>query len=265
MDVLPLEKQFARMGARVEVESPRDRFRARFGIDIQTDKRGEYFSIEVPEDEPVELQTLEVRPDMRHLLLMVRREDNSAGSSLEKYLCGHDERHWFVAGVETGGVSSVVAAMESLRPAGLSFVVERQVRRAKNRLKRKNEAFVRQGEWFFLPAPAFRAKEFLILRHEPLSRGDGGKPHWCEELYRDGGTPVYVCDKHPRGVMVEAYRKIIERNYDARNWNWRLMRMNAQVYARGRVSHPDHKTIKLPFWHRVFMNDEHRRGVVFLD
>ena len=57
----------------------------------------------------------------------------------------------------------------------------------------------------------------------------------------------------------------MERRPEAKSWDWRIMRQNAQVYARGKVSHPDHKTIVLPFWHRVLMNGEHRRGVVFLD
>jgi hypothetical protein len=265
MDVKTLEKHFSHMGARVQVESARNRQRPAFGIDIQTDARGEYFAIEVPPAEPVELTTLEVRPDMRHLLLLVRRPVQSGTDNLkEKYLCGHDERHWFVAGVQGAGVATVVSAMEALRPAGLTPLVERRVR-TKNRLRRKNEAFVRQGEWFFLPQPQFLAPESLILRHEPLSRGDGGKPHWCEEVYRDGGTPVYVCSKHLRGLSFDRYKQLVERKPEARTWDWRLMRQNAQVYARGRISHSDHKTIVLPFWHRVLMSGEHRRGVVFLD
>jgi hypothetical protein len=268
MDVKTLEKHFSHMGARVRVVVPRNRYwlsshrpasrRPAFGIDIQADARGEYFAIEVPPAEDVEIETLEVRPDMRHLLLLVRRP------GFRKYLCGYDERHWFVAGVQSASVVSVVSAMEALRPPGLTEVVERRVR-VKDRLRRRNEAFVRQGEWFFLPQPQFVAPESLILRHEPLSRGNGGKPHWCEEVYRDGGVPVYVCSQHPTGLSFDDYNDLVKRQPEARHWNWRLMRRDAQVYARGRISHPDHKTVVLPFWHRVLMNDEHRRGVVFLD
>ena len=47
------------------------------------------------------------------------------------------------------------------------------------------------------------------------------------------------------------------------------MRRDPQVYVKGRVSHADHKTILLPFWHRVLMNTEHRaagmQNVAFLD
>jgi hypothetical protein len=45
--------------------------------------------------------------------------------------------------------------------------------------------------------------------------------------------------------------------------------LNAAVYIRGRVWHPDHKTIVLNEWHRVMMNTEGQalgaRTVVFLD
>ena len=46
-------------------------------------------------------------------------------------------------------------------------------------------------------------------------------------------------------------------------------RRNAEVYVRGRVWHPDHKTLVLSGWHRVLMNTEHlapgRSNVTFLD
>ena len=44
---------------------------------------------------------------------------------------------------------------------------------------------------------------------------------------------------------------------------------DADVYARGRVWHADHKTITLRGWHRVLMNTEGQslamRNVAFLD
>jgi len=47
------------------------------------------------------------------------------------------------------------------------------------------------------------------------------------------------------------------------------MRRDMSVYARGAVSHADHATITLPFWHRVLMNTETQsqtmRFVAFLD
>jgi hypothetical protein len=47
------------------------------------------------------------------------------------------------------------------------------------------------------------------------------------------------------------------------------MQRNALAYVCDRVWHPDHKTVVLDGWHRVFMNTENQapgaRAVVFLD
>jgi hypothetical protein len=258
-DVRILKKQFARMGARVSVGAPRNIYQTDFTIDVGRDPAGEFFDLAVPNHLSPEFETLEVRRDLRHLLMLVRLDDGVK----EKYLFGHDERHWFVAGTKPE-VTTVESAMRALRPVGLDVEVERRVRR-KDRLRRKNEVFVRQGEWFFVPEPEVVAPANLILRHEPLSRGIGSKPHWCEELYRDGGEPVYVCYRHMGGISFEEYDRILKQHPDARAWQWAIMRRNAEVYARGKVRHPDHKTVVLPHWHRVLMNQEQRSGVVFLD
>ncbi len=262
LDKALVEKHFARLGARVQIVPPRSRFRPQFGIDIATDARGEYFIVEVPPAERLELLPLEVRPDLRHLLLLARRD---AGNAIvkDKYVCGHDERHWFVAGVQSEA-TSVKAALESLRPNGLNHLLDNRVK-TKNRLRRKNAVFVRQGEWFFVPQPDLDVPASLVLRREPLSRGLGSKPHWCEEVYRNGGQTVYVCSHYLQGVSSQEYFRILESTPNAKHWGWRAMQRDARVYARGKVSHPDHKTIGLPFWHEVLMNGEHRRGVVFLD
>jgi len=56
---------------------------------------------------------------------------------------------------------------------------------------------------------------------------------------------------------------------DAKGWDWRQMMRDPTVYVRGRVWHPDHKTVALDGWHRVFMNTEAQapgaKAVVFLD
>jgi hypothetical protein len=109
----------------------------------------------------------------------------------------------------------------------------------------------------------------LIFKNEPISRGRGSKPHVCEEIFRDGGVTVMVCSRHPNGVAMNQYNHILKSNVKAQNWNWRVMRRDATVYARGRVSHSDHKTIVLHDWHRVLMNTENEapgmHSVVFLD
>jgi hypothetical protein len=109
----------------------------------------------------------------------------------------------------------------------------------------------------------------VVLRDEPLSRGNGGKPHWAEFCYRTGGETVYVCSKYPNGVTEAEYRGILAGSPKAKGWGWRTMRRNPGVYVRGRVRHADHKTITLHGWHRVLMNTEGQskamKNVAFLD
>jgi hypothetical protein len=258
-----LETMFERMGARVKFHETASRQRPA-GIDIRFDERGEYFDIGVEPTDRVEYEVVDIRPSQKHLLLMARRDNGK-----QKFLCGHDERHWFVCAVPGKSVTNVVAAMESLQPVEVRSAVTRKVKRNKNRLRRRNEAFVRQGEWFFVPAPELSVNPKLVLRNEPISRGRGSKPHMCQFLYRTGGELVYVCSRHPRGLTATEYASILSANSKARNWNWNRMQRDASAYVCGRVWHPDHKTIVLDGWHRVLMNTENQapgaRAVVFLD
>ena len=212
-----------------------------------------------------EVAVLDVQPADRHLLLLVRE----AGEK-QKFLCGHDERHWFVAAMpESAPVGTVRQAKEALKPAEVQVAQGRRGLRAEARNRRKNAAYRRQGEWFFLPVPDFGVDEGLVLRNEPLRRGNGGKPHWVEYCYRTGGETVYVCARHPNGVTEKEYRRILAGNPRAKGWGWQTMRRNPGVYVRGSVRHADHKTIVLHGWHRVLMNTEGEakamRNVAFLD
>src|SRR5438477_5243903 len=98
--------------------------------------------------------------------------------------------------------------------------------------------------------------EKLILRNEPLIRGNGGKPHWAEFCYRTGGETVYVCARYANGVTEAEYRTMLLVKPTAKSWGWRTMRRNAGVYVRGRIRHADHGTVVLHSWHRVLMNTE---------
>jgi hypothetical protein len=73
----------------------------------------------------------------------------------------------------------------------------------------------------------------------------------------------------PKGVLEHQYRSILLTVRGAKKWDWRQMQREPSVYVRGRVWHPDHKTIVLDGWHRVFMNTEREApgalSVVFLD
>ena len=269
MDTTDLLTKFARIGARVKVaDRPSRRNRLPAGVlslDVQADRDGEFFEVVSPGGNSPEVAVLDVQPADRHLLLMVRE-----GGEKHKFLCGHDERHWFVAAVpESAPVGTVRQAKEALKPAEVQAAQASKGLRAEARNRRKNAAYRRQGEWFFLPVPGFTVDEALVLRNEPITRGNGGKPHWVESCYRTGGETVHVCSRHPNGVTPSQHEKILANNPKAKGWNWQVMRRNPGVYVRGSVRHADHKTIVLHGWHRVLMNTEGQsramRNVAFLD
>jgi hypothetical protein len=268
MNTKLLDIKFARIGARLKVAdrpSRRSRTAGVISLDVQADRKGEFFEIVKQPGAEAEVAVLDVQPADRHLLLLVRE-----GKDKSKFLCGHDERHWFVAGIpESAPVGTVRQAKEALKPAEVQTAQARKRLKGKSSNRRKNAAFVRQGEWFFLSVPGFVVDEKLVLRGEPLSRGNGGKPHWAEFCYRTGGETVYVCSRHPNGVTEAQYKSILAGNPKAKGWGWRTMQRNPGVYVKGRIRHPDHATITLHDWHRVVMNTEGQskamRNVAFLD
>jgi len=187
MDATHIITKFEKLGARANIR-PRVQNRwqpapSAVVIDVRHDRHGEFFDIQAGGE--AEVEVLDVQPKDRHLLLMVRRPNQRPGlpDAKDKFLCGHDERHWFVAAVpEKAPVSSVVTAKEALKP---DLVRERE-----------------QGK---------KGKRQMRLRRK---------------------TDVFV-------------------------------------YVRGKITHPDHATIRLDGWHRVEMNTENRSramaSVVFLD
>lgn len=276
MNAKHIESKFAAMGARLKVREIPSRWRQGdrewispqdYSVDIRRDGSGEFFELRMPThlSDTVEVTVQQSEPKQRHLLLLVRKPGDEP--QLDRFLCGHDEREWFVAAVP-GGASSVRQAMEALQPREVREALARNRVSSRKRYARKNRAFRRQGEWFFVPEPSFVVDEKLILRNEPLRRG-GGKPHLVEQLHRSGGVPVQVCRRHPNGVTPDEYRSILRRNPEAARWGWRVMRRNPGVYVRGTVRHSDHETIRLPFWHRVVLNTETQSrtmaNVAFLD
>ncbi|MEM9348591.1 MAG: hypothetical protein AAGB26_18655 [Planctomycetota bacterium] len=274
MDTDMLIKKFERMGARAKLnEPPRQRWSLTgsgpFSIDINQDRKGEFFSLMLNPTMLNDCCVSDLRPRDRHLLLQV--DFRNAGQERQKFLCGHDERHWFVAGVpESARASNVKTAMEALKPSSVKASQARVGLKAKDGRRRKNRAFVRQGEWFFIPRPDVQHDPKLVIRNEPLSRGIGSKPHMVEEVVRTGGERVYVSYLHPAGLTEIEHKRWVARNPDrVKRVRFNIMVRNAGVFARGKVRHPDHKTIVLNGWHEVVMNTEHQasamRHVVFLD
>lgn len=267
-----LRRKFSSIGADLRF-APLPERAARKGaytVDVQeTDgKKAERFILSLSAQTPVEVEVLHAREAGRHLLLVVKTL-TARGLEKHRYLCGHDERHWFVAAVPDmhPTATTVEQALEALQPAEVREALRIEGVRHKDRRARRNPVFVRQGEWFFLPAPDARIDPRMIHRQEPLRRG--GKPHTVQELVRWGGETRYVCRRHPNGLTTQNYERLLVLQPEARSWGWRVMQANPTVFARGRVTHPDHATVVLRLWHRVLLNQESKASwvhqVVFLD
>lgn len=250
MNVESVSRHFANIGARLRVRRVRQLQNSQsFDLDIARDKNGEHFRLSIAGNAP-DMNVLQANRAGRHLLLHATGPDGG-----ERFLCGHDERHWFVAAVSER-VSTVTDAKRALLPVAL-----RDAGLTPDTLARRHtDAFLRQGEWFFVPTDRDLSK-CPILHQEPLVRGRGGKPHLVSELVRFGGTPVVL--HRGREYTPEQWETFHATNPGA--FGQRLMK-DPEVYARGFVRHADHATLSLKGWHRVYPNSEARSiNVSFYD
>lgn len=196
----------------------------------------------------------------RHLVLNLQ----DLGAASQRFLCGFDERHWFVAAV-TG--LTVRTAKESLMPPQVRDAALRAGLRGSELYRRRTAVFLRQGEWFFVPVET-RVDPLHVHHNEPLIRPGGGKPHLVQELVRGRGEQVWHHHEHaPNGLRDAEYAALPEHRRRDKGWNRRMRVTDAtSVLARGTVRHPDHATIHLAGWHRVYINSEVRPASLgFLD
>jgi hypothetical protein len=157
-------------------------------------------------------------------------------------------------------VKNVADALEALKPTRVHTKLAKAGVKAKDRNKRKNAAYIRQGEWFFIPCRNLVADNLIIHHDEPIQRGKA-KPHVCEELTRVGGFVVWTHPQWaPEGVGEEQANKINKQHGVIGHppAEWKIRVAEATVYVRGYVKHPDHATIHLQGWHRVYANTEDR-------
>src|ERR1043165_2892946 len=141
MNAKHIETKLAMMGARFKVSVvPAQRESSDYAVDIQRDGRGEFFELRVPEParDSLDLSVLQADKRDRHLLLFIRPNEGKAA----RFLCGHDEREWFVAAVP-GGASSVVQAKEELKPRAIRTRQDQLKVPTRLRNRRKNAAFRR--------------------------------------------------------------------------------------------------------------------------
>jgi hypothetical protein len=262
-----LTDKFQRMGARVRIRTNASS-QGSVRLDVQSDKKGEFFDLLINagnDGANTEVSILDVQPQDRHLLLLARIGEGRERVK-SKFLCGHDERHWFVAAIpEAAPVGTVMQAKQALKPREIRETENRKGFRNKQRNTRKNEVYLRQGEWFFLPSVRKDFPKEWILCDEPLSRGRGSKPHMAQFCVRTGGETVYVSSLYPNGIGLAAYNALPKE----KRFGFRQMVKDAQVFVKGTIRHADHATITLHGWHRVVMNTENQskamRHVAFLD
>jgi len=250
-----LKNKFSQLGAPCDIQKinvARSRFNVRsegFSIDVKGKNKEEKFEILIDGKDAPAINVLDVQPELRHLLLMVERLGVKS-----KMLCGHDERHWFVSPIGDRKVSTVVQAIENLKPSQVTKLQHgvKLSKRIKNTHKNKtsNGKIIRQGEWFFIPT-SFQPNPKMVLKNEPLQRSARNKPHMCEELYRSGGVTVYVY--LGKQITLKEHNALSAKEQKK---PWRPMRANATMYVRGRITHPDHATVKLLIWHQVQINNE---------
>lgn len=258
MDQKTIKKHIESMGARVKFRQLAAPTRTSWNtetptvtIDVQSDKQGDYYEFALGENAP-EFKLLQAVPKERHMLLYT--------TDGQRFLLGHDERNWFVAGI-ADRVSSVRAAKQSLLPKEIWEQVKHLSPDAFN--NRKNSVFLRQGEWFFVPTQN-EFPEFLILRDEILLRSAGSKPHVCQELYREGGELIYIVGDQQ--FTADEYEQRLKDDSSFGKGITKTRVGNPKVYVRGYVRHDDHATITLQGWHRVFINGEFTTSAVkFLD
>src|SRR4051812_28225303 len=114
MNAKQIESGFGQMGARFKIrELPtrqitvpvwmrRNLAQPDYAMDIRRDQHGAFFELRVPRNlnDSLEVTVAQAEPKSRHLLLFVRK--NGDKPQLDRFLCGHDEREWFVAAVPGG-------------------------------------------------------------------------------------------------------------------------------------------------------------------
>src|SRR2546430_15231012 len=103
-----LERQFGRIGARVRTGIARQ---GDLRINVLSDRDGEYFDLQINPETVADVFALNTDPQARHLLLLAKTRDPQGALQKQRFLCGHDEKAWFVAAIP-GSASTIPSAME---------------------------------------------------------------------------------------------------------------------------------------------------------
>lgn len=174
--------------------------------------------------ELAELHLRDKRPESQHLVLQLRfKPPAETTPQIRNYLLGHDERQLFV--VAPRAAQTVETALESLKP----FEVIRAERRGMK--------VVRQGDWFFIrESDRFLPPPDAVLYHQERIglrfTAQTGNPHVAEEQ---------LMRLRPR-IWHDSTGNLVNGG------------QNVQVWVRGAIRHPEHRTVKLQGWHFAVQN-----------
>ncbi len=140
------------------------------------------------------------------------------------FLVGRDERQLFMCRLPQA-CTTVAEAHEALR-----------VPEARLNARSVLERAIRQGEWFFVPAEP-----------DDETRIEDELANGTLELHRGAALSQFI----PRAGKPHVVDEVVDTRDDAGD---------RQVFARGRVRHVDHRTVRLYRWYRVFRNREVEEG-----
>jgi hypothetical protein len=247
MSTLALTKALEKLGYLATInESNRSLPSSGYRIDTRKVGKSEEFVIDTLEN--IDLVPLDTSPAEDAVLVMIKDNDAPVGKqNIAKMLLGHDERQLFVAAVPRHS-KDVLDAKDRLKP-GAVVEAEKDARvKDKKKNKHRNEARIRQGDFFFVPTND-EVDERVILKNEPLNRGRGNS-HMVDEMVRSGGQAGY--ERRGNFISEAEFNRLQEKD----KFGWRAARRNPTVYVRGRIRHDEHKTVILKTWHRVFPNTE---------
>jgi hypothetical protein len=221
-------------------------------VNVWRDELGEFFEIRQTMRSPA--YVIDCDPEDRHLLLAL----GPAWFDQSVFLCGHDERFWFAAAIpERARASTVQSAKDALKPQTVWDAMRERGVRSEDRDLRRTVAFVRQGEWFFIPRPGLKFDTGAVIRDQPLRR-EAGKPHVCQFMHRQERSRVYTSQWYPNGLTWPEVQALPQ--YE-RRVEWTAGFRSERVHVRGEIRHADHATIRLGCWHEVAMNTESTAAV----
>ena len=234
---------------------------------MQADRNGEFFEVARSPGTNPEVAVLDVQAPTGTCSFWSERAARS-----RKFLCGHDERHWFVAAIpESAPVGTVLQAKEALKPPDVRVAQAREGLGAKSRNRRKNTAYLRQGEWFFLPVQRHACRrEDSCCTTSRSSGGTAGSRIGSNSATEPAVRRSTSAGGIRGGVSLKEYQRILSANPEAK--------------CMGLADHAAEHAVSTPAegfattttrrscsrgWHAVLMNTEGQakamESVVFLD